>query len=404
MTVKSRADENQSPLYGRSEIVAMANSWAVERGWPAVSEQAVIDWKKDALLPKVGSRALGRGKGTTGLWDDRSYIQLQRVIELRAAGMRRRSRMRLHLWIEGYDVPWTRVRGDLEGLLGPSIRASNAELGTDRWGDQQGTALSERARHAIERHLVGRPALGKALMEFGLPEVLATRLANWAQRPEVKDILTHWAYHLFSPDSPALQVTLAQVAQAVPDPLKPLLSPPEGLLDMFAGVLAPTSSGSNRAWLAARKADERLIANVGDLARNFDDLWRSSFRVAAAFVLEGGSGVPSWAVPPIAGALHGLAALQPLRTNDNKILLAGLLLNRRRNLEDHGDPLGVMGRALAPLFEWLAEHPDVIALSQKDPRAAEEQLLAAPLPEETKRMVMEEGRSGERVAAQGARN
>jgi hypothetical protein len=366
----------------------MVNLWATEQGWSPVTEQAVIDWKKDALLPKVASRALGRGKGTMGLWNDRSYTQLQRVIELRATGMRRRSRMRLHLWIEGYEVPWTRVRADLEGLLGPSIRASNAELGTDRWGNQPGVGLSERARHAIERHLVGPPALSKALMEFGLPEVLATRLANWAQRPEVKDILTHWAYHLFSPDSPALQVVLAQVAEAVPDPLKPLLSPQEGLLDMFAGVLAPTWSGSNRAWLAARKADERLIANVGDFARNFDELWRSSFRVAAAFVLEGGSGVPSWAVPPIAGALHGLAALQPLRTNDNKILLAGLLLNRRRNLEDHGDPLGVIGRAITPMFDWVADNPYIIKLSQRDPRAAEKLLLAASLPVETKSLVM----------------
>lgn len=379
----------QPPLYlwPRSEIVERANRWAVSHGWQPMTDQAVLDWKKTGLLPKVGSRSLGRGKGTEGLWGSRAYRQLLRVMQLRASGLRRRRDIRLKLWMEGYEVPWRRVRSDLQSLMGPTIRSANDEMGVDRWPLVPGAGPSPGAIKAIERRLVGPVALPALLKELGLPDLLAEGLARWFQRQEIKDVLIHWTYLLFSPDPRRLQAALHRVTAAIPARWRPLVLPDENLLDMFAGVLSPTWKGDNRAWHASRKGEERLIANLRDFARSFDALWSSSLRVGAVVLRSAPTDLPSWSVPMIAGAMDSLAKLSPLRKTDNEIALAALLLNRRRNLEDQAEPLGVMGRVIPELFNWLADHPEIIQIVQADVKAVEALALAAPLSPEAKALL-----------------
>lgn len=376
----------EPPLYRwpRSEIVERASHWAVSRGWQPVTDQAVLDWKKTGLLPNVGSRSLGRGKGTEGLWGSRAYRQLLRLMQLRESGLRRRRDIRLKLWMEGYEVPWRRVRSDLQSLMGTTIRSANDEMGADRWLLVPGAGPSPGALKAIERRLFGPVALSALLKELGLPDLLADGLAKWFQRQEVKDVLIYWTYLLFSPDTRRLQAALHRVTAAIPARWRPLVLPDENLLDMFAGVLSPTWQGDNRAWIASRKGDEQLIANLRDFARSFDALWSSSLRVGAVVLRSVPMDLPSWSVPMIAGVMDSLAKLSPLRTTNNEIALAALLLNRRRNLQDQAEPLGLIGRVGPELFGWVADHPEVIQLAQEDVKAAEALALAAPLSAEAK--------------------
>ena len=382
-------DRNHPPLHSwsRAEFVERANRRAATCGWQPITDQTLLEWKKAGLLPKVGSRSLGRGKGTEGLWGRTAYRQLLRVMQLRASGLRRQRDLRLTLWMEGYEVPWRRVRSDLQALLGPTISQANRDLGAARWPVVPGEPPSNRAIKTIERRLVGPAALPGLLKEFGLPDLLADGLTKWSQRPEVKGVLMHFTYLLFSPDQRGLQSALKSAMAVLPGWLQPLVLPDEGPFDMFAGVLMPIRTGENRAWAAARKGDERLITNVRDFARNFDGLWNAVLRAGAITLRDPPTDWPKWSGPLIAGAMASLAELRPLRTTDNKVALAALLLNRRRNLEDHAEPLGVMGRTFPELFNWAADHPEMIQLAKDDPKGAEAVALAAALSPETKALL-----------------
>lgn len=366
--------------WSRSDFLRRANEWAERRGCSPISEAQLLDWKKDGLVPKVGSRSKGKGRGSEGLWGATAYRQVLRVVQLRQCGIHRRRQLRLHLWIEGFPVPWQRVRADLQAYLGPGIRKLNEELGSERWPTDSDHGPAQRVADALDRHLTGKEALSAGLMDFGLPRFAAEPLAAALQRPELKEAMNQWAYHLFSPNSVLVQAAAAKVATLLPPGLREGVIPDEHSLDLFAGVLMPPRTGANRAWRNARFADEQLLNNMRDFANNAQGLWTSCFRLTASLISLGAAPVPRWSTPALAGLLETLSNFRPLRDVENQIVLAALMLNRRQNLEDHGEPLGLLGRAVPPLFNWLADNPHVIEVAMRDPHKAERLLRAAALP------------------------
>ena len=385
MTNGHGGDPNPPPLYGwsRSEIVERANRWASRTGAEQVGDQTLLDWKKDGLLPKVGARSLGRGKGTEGLWGAPAYRQLLRVMRLRHGGVHRRRDLRLRLWAEGYLVPWRRIRSDFQALLGPAITRSNRELGTTRWPEALGQDPPALASKSIGRHWLAPASVRRGLIDAGLPPFLAEQVSAGLQRTEVQDVLTRYAYLFFSKDPSGLQAAIERATRGIPKSVRSALVPDQDLLGLFAGFFTPPSTGENRAWTAVRLGDERLFSNLRDLTANVDALWSSTLRLGAVAVRGGYLEIPTWLRPLLAGGMESLATTKPMRNSETRVVLATLLLNRRQNLDDKAEPLGILGRAVPPLLNWLADHPDVFESAEKDPDGAHRMVLAAPFGPET---------------------
>jgi len=379
------SEQKPPPLNGwsRSEIVEQANRWASRTGADQVGDQTLLDWKKDGLLPRVGARSLGRGKGTEGLWGAPAYRQLLRVMQLRRSGVLRRRDLRLRLWVEGYPVPWRRVRSDFEALLGPAITRSNRELGTVRWPKASGQDPPPLASRSIGRHWLAPASVRRSLTEAGLPAFLAEEVTEWLQRTEVRDVLTRYAYLLFSQDPRGLRAALERATEGIPESFRTALVPDEGLLGMFAGFFAPPSKGENRAWTAVRRGDERLFTNLRDLTTNVDALWSSTLRLGALAVRGGYVDVPTWLKPLLTGGMESLSRARPMQNSERRVVLATLLLNRRQNLEDHAEPLGILGRAMPSLLNWLVDHPEILDVARRDPVQAQRLASAACLSPET---------------------
>lgn len=349
-----------------------------------MTDTAVLDWKKNGLLPRVGSRSLGRGRGTEGLWSGSAYRQLLRVMQLRAWGVRRRRDLRLRLWLEGYDVPWVRVRADLQALIAPTIRASRRELGAGKWKSTPGEPAPARVIRVLERHLADPEALTSILADLGLPERVSQELARWLQRSDVRDILVSFGLHLLSPSPDAVSAAFDRAVASIPEQFRPPVRLDQGTLDLFAGVFMPTTTGKNRAWVSARKGDERMLSNLRDFATNFNQLWSSTLRFGAVVLRHTPTRLPRWAVPLFAGTMESLAALPVVTTPESRLVVVAMMLNRRGNLDDQAEPLGVLGRAVPPLLNWLADNPQFFSNSRETPEAL---ALEAPLPDETKALL-----------------
>jgi len=385
-------DLKRPPLnrWSRAEIIDRANRWGSPRGWEPVTDTAVLDWKKNGLLPRVGSRSLGRGRGTEGLWSGSAYRQLLRVMQLRASGVRRRRDLRLRLWLEGYEVPWLRVRADLQSLIAPTIRVSRRELGAGNWKPTEGEPAPARVIRTLERHLAGPEALASILADLGLPERVSQELARWLQRIEVRDILVSFGLHLLSPSPETLSGALERAMASIPEQFRPSVTLDQATLDLFAGVLMPPATGKNRAWASVRKGEERLLSNLRDFATNFDQVWSSTLRFGAVVLRNTPTRLPRWAVPLFAGTMESLAALPVLKSPESRLVVVAMMLNRRGNLDDHAESLRDFGLAVPPLLNWLADNPQLLGNSPEALGQAQALALNAHLPDETKELLRRE--------------
>jgi hypothetical protein len=73
-------------------------------------------WGREDLLPRPRRRGLGTGQGTRVEYPDGTLEQLQALLTL-FCETRNYARLRVLLWLDGYPVPWERVRADLVAAL-----------------------------------------------------------------------------------------------------------------------------------------------------------------------------------------------------------------------------------------------------------------------------------------------
>jgi hypothetical protein len=80
------------------------------------------------LLPRPVAVGRGRGRGVRQLYPPGTDLRLQRIVELRRAGVRAERELRWWLWYEGDDGLWQRVQRDLLEAFPAELEASVLEL------------------------------------------------------------------------------------------------------------------------------------------------------------------------------------------------------------------------------------------------------------------------------------
>lgn len=385
-----------SPLrtsWSRSELLDRANRWLRTRGEAPITDSMLLDWKKDGILPRVGARSLGIGRGSAGGWDACAYRQLLRVFRLREAGITRRRDLRVALWLEGFPVRLDLVRHDLDSLFTIEIARINEEMGTATWPALEDSAPTPAARRAIEKHFSSQEAVTRYVASFQLSpplDSLLQHLTPWALTPAVQRVLTDFAHQLFAAGPGDLPSALSNLTAQLPPQFRPLLAIEPDLLLLHEGMLASPEGFENRVINAIREGPDEELLNVRDLVGSSNRLWSSAHRFAAVLFERQPQMFPSWFVPfvPLAARVgRRLSRLHPFANPGTQVMLFGLFLNRRKNLQDGAAPLGVLGRIGPAVLEFLADRPELLEGSGERKREFEELIAESDLPDEAKAML-----------------
>jgi len=386
----------RSPLrtnWPRSLLLDRANRWLHGRGQPPITDSMLLDWKKDGILPRVGARSLGIGRGSAGGWDACAYRQLLRVLRLREAGMTRRRDLRVTLWLEGFPVRLELVRHDLDFLFTVEITRINNEMGTATWPAREDSAPTPAARRAIEKHFSSQEAVSRYIASLQLSpplESLLQHVAPWALTPAVQRVLTGFAHQLFAAGAGDLPSALSTLTDQLPPQLRPLLAIEPDVLLLHEGMLASPEGFENRVLNAIRKGPDEELLNVRDVVRSSGRLWSSAHRFVAVVVERQPHMFPSWFQPfaPLAARVcRRLSLLRPLANPSTRVMLFGLFLNRKKNLEDKAAPLGLLGRVGPAAIDFIAEHPELLEASDDHQSEFDELVTESDLPEEAKALL-----------------
>ena len=386
----------RSPLrtsWSRSELLDRANRWLSARGQAPITDSMLLDWKKEGILPRVGSRSLGIGRGSAGGWDAGAYRQLLRVLRLREAGITRRRDLRVTLWLEGFPVRLDVVRNDLDFLFTVEIKRINDEMGTATWPARGDSAPTPAARRAIEKHFSSREAINRYIASLQLSpplESLFQHVAPWALTPAVQRVLTDFAHQLFAAGAGDLPSALSTLTDQLPPQFRPLLAIEPDLLLLHEGMLASPEGFENRVLNAIREGPDEELLNVRDVVRSSSRLWSSGHRLVAVLLERQPQVFPSWFVPfgPIAARVcRRLSRLRPLANPRTRVMLFGLFLNRKKNLEDKAAPLGLLGRVGPAVIDLIADHPELLEASGDHKSEFDELVTESDLPEEAKALL-----------------
>jgi len=151
-----------------------------------LTKRAARDWWTKGLLPKPQRRGLGRGKGTASFWiDPRVKDQAKAAYDFLALHSRTYSAL-VALWLLGFKVDLTAVRGAYQALVGRSLSSIyRPDRDTELWIGQLAAKFGRQIANsknapADVRHAVTDLAEPFLSVFFGSDtEIEATGLAEY---------------------------------------------------------------------------------------------------------------------------------------------------------------------------------------------------------------------------------
>jgi hypothetical protein len=162
------------------ELLALLNEEAARLRVRPLTGRDVRAWVDRRLLK--GAKPKGRRRGQNPIWiySEESVRAALKIVELRAFRVTRTAALRVHLWVNGFDLATTEVHQALCSEYERCLSRRHRE-GHWREEDLDPTRLSSQARRRVERE---RARLDPRLARTGIPlptEMLldALRTAYW---------------------------------------------------------------------------------------------------------------------------------------------------------------------------------------------------------------------------------
>lgn len=92
----------------RDEFLTRLNAEAEKNRWKRVTHRMIRRWIDARLMS--GPKPIGRKRGQhpDWQWSESSFQQALRICTLSAQGLKRSSEIRIHLWLDGADIPFDR--------------------------------------------------------------------------------------------------------------------------------------------------------------------------------------------------------------------------------------------------------------------------------------------------------
>ena len=353
----------QLPGWPREVLLERANAWSRTHGWSAITEAALLGWRREDLIPAPRFHSLGRGRGSVQLWPTLAYRRMLQVSRLRSRGLTHHRDQRLHLWLLGNPADPAAVRTDLLSFYTSIIRQTNAALRTEQWAVRP----TERRVRGLARQVTeAAPSdLASAVVQWdGRAAPLLTLVHQWIQSPEATRLIGTLIYDLYAPNGTGLQQMIQHVRNTLPESLR-LLIPEElaSVIATVAGVLARPETFENPLLEALSTCPDQLIIDVHDAIRGWNDIVAGTLTLAARVIARNPSralGVLTPWAAPITGLLETLARHRALRTpGDGLALFPWLLVLGAGSTFDVGRLAAfARSRGGSRLFHWLALHLD----------------------------------------------
>ena len=119
--------------YSWEIILDRANAWADAHGYPRLTRDTLIEFRRDELVPGPDRQGRGRGggRGAAWSWSGLAYLRVLRLLKLRAAGITARRLQRSILFAGGATLDIGRVRADLRRVYERDTAKINHDYGTE---------------------------------------------------------------------------------------------------------------------------------------------------------------------------------------------------------------------------------------------------------------------------------
>jgi hypothetical protein len=169
------------PPFTTDELLGLANEFAASLGVDHLTKPALLRWVREGLVPAPEPVGRRYRKGVGRVWGALALRRACRLVQLRGHGMRLYSAYRVVLWLEGEDIPISRLRSDLLVVHEHLARDLRRDLRSLFWGDQFAEGRTPRRLHAEAVRPfdeVSATSLPNLLRQFGAPEVVAGALTS----------------------------------------------------------------------------------------------------------------------------------------------------------------------------------------------------------------------------------
>ena len=259
--------------YSWEVILARANTWADIHGYPKLTRDTLIEFRRDGLVPGPlrGGRGPGRGRGAAWGWSALAYSRVLRLIKLRASGFTARRVQRSILFAGGARLDIRRVRTDLRSVYGRNAARINRDYGTEFITPNSPTP----ARLADEVRFVLNPELLEKFLATearGFPEQMKVALREIMASPAASEVVEVALRQVVLPDPNDTLPQFRRAIGALPPQLARVLSSElEDAAATMSGLLAHPDTGNAIVEGLDQLTDEELIT-VRDYALAWSDL------------------------------------------------------------------------------------------------------------------------------------
>jgi hypothetical protein len=105
----------------KPDLVVQLTAVSKKLGTGAITDRMIRDWIDERLLKKSKAKGNRRGQPPTWTYSDETVQRAERIVELRARGVRRASAIRINLWIDGFALPFKDMKLALKWEFGRAL-------------------------------------------------------------------------------------------------------------------------------------------------------------------------------------------------------------------------------------------------------------------------------------------
>ncbi|MGA8611669.1 MAG: hypothetical protein WB760_08095 [Xanthobacteraceae bacterium] len=160
--------------YSKAELIAAANEFAREHGFPQASESVFESWINKKLVAGARPRGFRRGVNPEWTYPDSTLAAVKLILELESLGARRTAQIMICLWIFGSEFPHKRIVAALKSELRRIIKRQ--ERGPP-WFHDHYLDLAKLSKAERSRRVSQLPALDPDLAASGIAPTAGEFLA-----------------------------------------------------------------------------------------------------------------------------------------------------------------------------------------------------------------------------------
>jgi hypothetical protein len=201
--------------YSKAELIAAANEFAREHGFPQMSESAFESWIHKKLIAGARPRGFRRGVNPNWTYPDSTLGVLKLILEFESLGARRTTQVIIFLWIFGSEFSHKRIADALKSELQRIVKRQ--ERGPP-WFQDHYSDLAKLSEAELSRRIHQLPGLDPDLAASGIAPTAEEFLAVGLRMYWGPEDAEKYASHATSSPDLAMLPILFGIAGAIGPP------------------------------------------------------------------------------------------------------------------------------------------------------------------------------------------